>query len=200
MKKPLPGDKAAIKRYGEMLADIKTRILQAQTRAVMSANTEMIQMYWDIGRMVAIKQDVEGWGAAVIPRLALDLHNDLSEIKGFSERNIGRMIAFFRAYPGMDEILPQPVAKLGQQTKQGYTDLPQAVAKTRQTASMACLLLLVPKIPWEHNILLMEKVKELPARQWYVEQILENGWSRAMLSAAIKSNAHHRANRGGAIC
>ena len=197
MKKPLPGDKAVMKHYGALLADIKTRIRAAQNRAVMSANTEMIRMYWDIGSMIAAKQDVEGWGAAVIPRLAVDLRNDLPGIKGFSERNIGRMITCFRAYPGMNEILPQPVAKLDQKPKQELRNLPQAVAKTQQTDSMACLLSLVPKIPWGHNILLIEKVKDLPARLWYVAQALENGWSRAMLTAAIKSNAHNR--QGAAV-
>ena len=197
MKKSLPGAKAVIKRYGELLADIKTRIREAQNRAVMSANTEMIRMYWDIGSMIAAKQDVEGWGAAVIPRLAVDLRNDLPGLKGFSKRNIGRMITCFRAYPGMNEILPQPVAKLGQKPKQELTNLPQPVAKTQQPDSIVCLLSLVPKIPWGHNILLIEKVKELPARLWYVEQALENGWSRAMLTAAIKSNAHDR--QGAAV-
>jgi predicted nuclease of restriction endonuclease-like (RecB) superfamily len=129
--------------------------------------------------------------------LALDLHNELPEVKGFSKRNIGRMIAFFRAYPGMGEILPQPVAKMSQQPEQSATDLPQAVAKTKQTDAMAYLLMLVPKIPWGHNILLIEKVKELSARQWYIEQILENGWSRAMLSMAIQSHTHER--QGAAI-
>jgi hypothetical protein len=36
-------------RYSDLLTDIKTRIRQAQTRAVMSASAEMIMMYWDIG-------------------------------------------------------------------------------------------------------------------------------------------------------
>jgi len=164
MKKPLPGDKAVMKHYGELLADIKTRIREAQNRAVMSANTEMIRMYWDIGSMIAAKQDVEGWGAAVIPRLAVDLRNDLPGIKGFSERNIGRMITCFRAYPDMNGILPQSVAKLGQKPKQELTNLPHAVAKIQHTDSMACLLALISKIPWGHNILLMEKVKDLSVR------------------------------------
>ncbi|MBC2712908.1 MAG: DUF1016 domain-containing protein [Desulfosarcina sp.] len=181
-----------MRRYGDLLADIKTRIRQAQNRAVMSANAEMLHMYWDIGRMVAKKQDAEGWGAAVIPRLAVDLRNDLPEIKGFSERNLGRMIAFFRAYSNLDEILPQPVAKLNQKQKQGPANLPQAVAKTEHADAMKGLLRLVPKIPWGHNILLMEKVKDVSERLWYMEQVLENGWSRAMLTAATKSHAHGR--------
>jgi len=45
MKKPILGDKAVMKRYGDLLADIKTCIRQAQNRAVMSANAKMIRMY-----------------------------------------------------------------------------------------------------------------------------------------------------------
>ena len=62
--------------------------------------------------MVASKQKSEGWGAAVIPRLAADLRNDLPGIKGFSDRNIRRMIQFYKEYPGLFLIWPRPVAKL----------------------------------------------------------------------------------------
>jgi hypothetical protein len=65
-----------MKRYGDLLTDIKTRIQQAQNRVVMSANADMLRMYWDIGRMITVKQDAEGWGAADIPRLAVDLRNE----------------------------------------------------------------------------------------------------------------------------
>ena len=64
MKKTLPGDTTVMKRYSDLLADIKTRIRQAQNRAVMSANAEMIRMYWDIGQMVAKRQGLEGWARA----------------------------------------------------------------------------------------------------------------------------------------
>jgi predicted nuclease of restriction endonuclease-like (RecB) superfamily len=197
MKKTPVDDKIVMKHYGELLTEIKTRIQQAQNRAVMSANAEMLHLYWDVGQMVAAKQDAEGWGAAVIPRLADDLRNDLPELNGFSERNIGRMIAFFREYPGMDEILPQPVAKLHHMSKQGIMNLPQPVAKIERTDIMASLLPLVFRIPWGHNILLIEKIKDLSYRLWYVRQTLENGWSRAMLLSAIKSNAHKR--QGAAV-
>ena len=102
-------------RYSDLLTDIKTRIRQAQTRAVMSASAEMIMMYWDIGRMVEERQHLEGWGAAVIPRLSRDIHNDLPEIKGFSERNLKRMIRFYREYPRLVEKVPQAVAQLPEQ-------------------------------------------------------------------------------------
>lgn len=97
--------------YTDLLGDIKTRIRQAQVKATLSANAEMILMYWDIGRLITERQQREGWGAAVIPRLSRDLRNDLPEEKGFSERNIGYMIRLAREY-GTSPILQQPVAKI----------------------------------------------------------------------------------------
>ncbi|MFO8050885.1 MAG: DUF1016 N-terminal domain-containing protein [Thermoplasmatota archaeon] len=100
--------------YGRFLDEVKSRIRQAQTQAVLSANAEMIMMYWDIGRMVNSKQEKEGWGKAIIPRLSRDIRNDLPDVKGFSERNIGRMVRFYREYPGLSEFLPEPVEKKGE--------------------------------------------------------------------------------------
>ena len=86
--------------YRELLGEIKSRIRQAQIKAALSVNAEMIEMYWDIGRIIDERQQQEGWGARVIPRLARDIRNELPELKGFSERNIKRMLRFYREYPG----------------------------------------------------------------------------------------------------
>ncbi len=77
-----------------LLADIKQRVQQAQVRAMLSVNAELIRLYWGIGQVIDERQRQEGWGAGVIARLARDLHNELPEEKGFSERNIKQMLAF----------------------------------------------------------------------------------------------------------
>lgn len=166
--------------YTDLLADIKTRIQQAQTRAVMAANAELVRLDWDIGQLIDERQKREGWRAAVIPRLAVDLRNDLPELKGFSERNIGRMVAFFRAYAEQLLFLPRPVAKTAEAKK-----LPHAVAKTLDRAFLW-------QLPWGHHALLIEKIKDVLTRIWYMQQTIENGWSRDTLSQMIKSNAHDR--------
>lgn len=145
--------------YADLLGQIKQRIRQGQSRALLSANAEMITPSWDVGKILHERQLQEGWGKAVIPRLSRDLQNELSEVKGFSERNIGRMVSFYRAYPDDSLILPQAVAKLASENK-----VPQLVA---QMDTSAILQQLAAKIPWGHNILLMEKVKDLAARLWY---------------------------------
>ena len=142
--------------YHDLLGDIKHRVCQAQHRAALSANAEMIAMYWDIGCMIAARQHEEGWGSGVIPRLATDLKNEMPEQKGFSARNIGRMIGFYREYP----ILPRPVAKLAHPSL--------SLADWR----------IYTAVSWAHNVILIEKLKDLPTRYWYARQALEQGWSR----------------------
>jgi hypothetical protein len=119
--------------YAHLLKDIKARIQQAQTRALFAVNAELVRLYRDIGRMIDERQKLEGWGTAVIPRLARRLHNELPEEKGFSQRNISRMIASYRAYPAPADFLPQPVAK-----STVSSNLPKAVA--RRTTDSASIL------------------------------------------------------------
>ena len=173
---PVPAD------FPRLLKEIKARIQQAQTRAVLAANTELVRLYWDVGQLLDARQSQEGWGAAVIPRLSRELQNELPEIKGFSERNIDRMVAFYRAYPRPADFSPQAVAKLKTPSK-----VPQAVAKSEQGADS-----LLWSIPWGHHALLLEKVKDLDQRLWYMQQTLANGWSRNILFAMIQSEAHAR--------
>ncbi len=178
--------------YTVLFKEIKDRIAQAQTRAVLSVNAELVRLYWDIGRLIDSRQRQEGWGAAVIPRLARELRNELPELKGFSERNIDRMIAFFRAYPRPDGFSPPPVAKLPQPPKS-----PQAVAKLSARQKVPQAVALIPdsvlwSVPWAHHVVLMEKVKDEATRLWYMHQTLANGWSRNVLLLMVKSEAHGR--------
>jgi len=189
--------------YPALLESITQRIRTAQVRAALSANAELIHLYWDIGRAIAARQKQEGWGRAVIPRLARDLHNEMPEVKGFSERNIGRMIAFHREYPHWEPVLPQAVAKLPTppiarradtvQSNQAITPiLPQAVAKLSADQMAAIGQPLVAQLPWGHNVLLMERIKDLPTRLWYMHQTLAQGWSRSVLAMMIDARAHER--------
>ena len=51
---------------------------------------------------------------------------------------------------------------------------------------------LVAKLPWGHNLLLMEKIKDKDIRKIYAENTIKNGWSRNMLSVQIETEFHKR--------
>ena len=172
--------------FAALLADVKQRIQTAQIRAMLAVNSELVRLYWDIGRLIDLRQKQEGWGAGVIPRLAAELKNEMPEIKGFSERNIGRMISFYRDYPEPESILPPPVAKLTQHYD-CQSIMPIVQLPVTQLTD-ACLW----RIPWIHHVVLMEKIRSRADRLWYMDQILANGWSRNLLVMQIDMHAHKR--------
>jgi len=213
-----------LKKYASLLGEIKSRIGQAQTRAVFSANREMLALYWDIGRMITERQKREGWGRAVIPRLSRDLRNELPGLRGFSERNIDHMLRFYREYPSLfidsdrsvdrqdspviDPISQTPSAKLHHVEKKGLNAscaiLQSPIAKSNEARISRIIDTkyritppLVAKLPWSHNILLIQSVKDIEARVWYMQQTILQGWSCNTLQLMIKSQAHLR--QAGAV-
>ncbi len=56
--------------YAELLEDLKQRVRTAQVKAALSVNRELIQLYWDIGKLIVERQERERWGNAIIDRLA----------------------------------------------------------------------------------------------------------------------------------
>ena len=209
--------KTGLSGYAPFLGAVKNRIRAAQVKATLAANAELIHLYWDIGRAIAAMQQKEGWGAGVIPRLARDITNDMPEVKGFSERNLKYMIRFAREY-GPRPIVQQPVAQLPAPAKRPTASaqlpsselLPQAAAKLNplgivQTFSAQLLLhddltkvqQLVAQLPWGQNVILLDRVKDLRARLWYVQQTITHGWSRSVLALQIGSRAYEQ--RGKAV-
>jgi predicted nuclease of restriction endonuclease-like (RecB) superfamily len=174
--------------YADLLGDIKTRIRQAQIKAGLSVNAEMIFMYWDIGRMIHECQQKKGWGAGVLRRLAGDLKSELPEVKGFSERNLKRMTQFYREYPRLPVIGPRSVAQLEANARRPEKGPPPVAQRDPSEA----VLQFVPQISWAHNMLLVQTVKDLPTRLWYMEQTIQNGWGRDTLGHMIKGKAHER--------
>lgn len=153
--------------YIRTLVSLKQQIQDAQIKATLAANKELIKLYWSIGKTIAEKQEVHGWGTKIVEQLAKDLQNAFPGLAGFSRTNVFRMKAFFLAY----QIVPQAV---GLSNSQVLDDLP------------------IFKIPWGHNAVILEKIKNVRERLWYAEKAIENGWSRSHLDMWIKSNLYKR--------
>ncbi len=150
------------KEYAQTLADIKKQIQETQVKAALSANKELIKLYWSIGKTITEKQENSGWGSNVIECLIKDLQSIFPGIAGFSRANVFRMKAFFLAY-----------SKVAQPARQ-FEELP------------------IFRIPWFHNVILLQKLKDNKERFWYAEKAIEHGWSRSMLETWIKSDLYQR--------
>ena len=92
--------------YLRLLSEVKARIRSAQYEALKAVNRELVGLYWDIGRMIVERQGAEGWGKAVVEKLAADLQAEFPSVGGFSASNLWRMKAFFEAYTGLVKLAP----------------------------------------------------------------------------------------------
>lgn len=155
--------------YTTLLKQVKARVALAQKKAIYAANGEMLTMYWDIGKLLSESQKQIGWGNNALEQLSNDLKNDYPKVKGFSPRNCRCMIQFYKEYNQELTIWQQPVAKL----------------------EVSNLILPVKQLSWSHNVILMQKVKDLKARYWYMIQCLKNGWGRNFLVEAINQDYYN---------
>lgn len=90
-------DKALIadRHYTDFFTDIKERIRRSQYDALKAVNKELIQLYWDIGRMIVEKQQDLGWGRSVVEQLSKDIQGEYPGIQGFSTTNLWSMRLFY---------------------------------------------------------------------------------------------------------
>jgi len=153
--------------YSKFIKSLKAKIRSAQIKAAVAVNSELVKLYWEIGKEIVEKQEQEGWGSKALEKVAKDLQKEFPGIEGFSRSNIFRMKAFFIA----------------------YKKVAQAV---RQLESLPIF-----DIPWGHNILLVQKLKNNDERIWYASKTIEHGWSRSMLTIWIENDLYRR--EGNAI-
>lgn len=144
--------------YINILNHLKTKIRQVRLNVAIKANVELIQLYWEIGRIILEQQEKEGWGAKIIDKLAVDLKTEFPDFQGLSVRNLKYMRAFAEAYPSVISIVQPPVAQL----------------------------------LWTHHTIILDKVKNLEERLFYIEKSLQNGWSKAVLTLQIESDLYSR--------
>lgn len=97
--------------YADWLSELKTRIHNAQIRAVIAVNSELTMLYWQIGRDILERQSRQGWGANIIGQLSEDLRKEFPDIRGFSPRNLAYMKSFAEIWTN-EQFLQTVSAKL----------------------------------------------------------------------------------------
>lgn len=97
---PLPAD------YNQLLADVKERIRSAQYAALKAVNTELVGLYWDLGRMIVERQNQAGWGTSVVEQLSQDLRREFPGVAGFSVQNLWYMRQFHMEYREHEKLQP----------------------------------------------------------------------------------------------
>lgn len=175
--------------YQRWLSDLKEKIRSSQMNAALKVNTEMLALYWEIGKELTDKQDKAGWGDKILTQLAADLKKEFPEIKGFSRSNIFNIAKWYRFYSANSALVQQAVGLIKNSGQ-------EAVDQTVQQA-VGLFPVLLGRVPWGHHIQIITKVADTAEAIFYVQQTAANNWSRAVLLHQVESGLYHR--KGKAI-
>ncbi|TSA45236.1 MAG: DUF1016 domain-containing protein [Deltaproteobacteria bacterium] len=189
--------------YRKFIEGLKARVVSARISAARAVSLDLILLYWDIGRGIVEKQQVLGWGDAVVEMVAADLRRAFPQITGFSPRNVWDMRRLYATYATPEflmqaareidhgvggEILRQAVAEFGGDKKRL-----QAAAKLTESKVKELLRQLVAEVPWGQNLLILNKLSDSAASLYYLRATARFGWSRNVLLNQIKAGAYERA-------
>jgi len=152
--------------YQQFIKTVKTKIQSAQIKAAVSVNIELLKLYWFLGSEVVEKQKKSHWGDGLIKQLSMDLKKEFPDMKGFSYRNVKYMKQWFLFW--------SPAEAIGQ----------QAVAQLEPD--------LILQIPWGQNLVIISKSQSKGEALFYVQQTIDNNWSRAVLTHQIELGLYQR--------
>jgi len=169
--------------YKIWLTEVKNKIRSVQMKAAIVVNSAVIHFYWELGKMIAEKENV--WGAKLIEQVAKDLKDEFPEMKGLSNSNLKYCKRFYEFYS--NSILQHPIVAISQQA---VDQLQNSINTTNPLVQQ-----LVAQIPWGHNILIFTKAKDTQEAQFYIQQTMENSWSRDALALQIKTDLYTRTGK-----
>ncbi len=86
--------------------EIVSLIKEARRRAYQAVNTELVGLYWQVGRYISRKLQNAEWGEGVVDQLALYLAQTLPGLRGFSRQNLFRMRQFYETYANDKKVAP----------------------------------------------------------------------------------------------
>lgn len=151
--------------YKRWLGELSDRFRSSQIKAAVRVNSEMLQFYWSLGRDISQMGLTAKYGSGFYKRLSADLKEIFPDVNSFSVTNLKYMKYFYDLYAEVEN------------RQQLVDDLKNDIFK----------------IPWGQHITIINKCKENRQKAlFYVEKVLENNWSRAMLINFLDTNLYER--------
>ena len=158
--------------YQQWFGELKIRLHRHQVKAAVHVNTEMLEFYWSLGRdLVQMKAETQ-WGTGVVEQLSLDLKDAFPGMKGFSTTNIWY-------------------------SKKWYLFYNEELIKLQQVVGEIPMPKEFGTVPWGQHILIITKCQSVDEAMFYVNKVVEEGWSRRHLEDELANNLYAR--RGKAI-
>lgn len=168
--------------YQRFLKDVVIMVQSHRAAAVQRVQSINNQLYWNIGELILKMQQQHGWGKSIVEKLSNDLQHQIGKGVSWSPRNLWFMRQLVTEYSNLKQIGSELNITNNLNLKQPDSDL--------ENDDSLDIKQLVSRVPWMHNILILQKVKDINARIYYLHSTLRNRYSRSVLLHQIKADAY----------
>lgn len=151
--------------FKQWVQNLKEQIKQAQIKAAVKVNSELLHLYWTLGYEITLRYEDAKYGSAFFNTLSRELLSDFPNMKGFSETNLKYIRRWYMFYNQDDVNRPQLV--------DDFEDVFFAV-------------------PWGHHRYIIEKCKDRQEAFFYIRKTVENNWSRSVLLNFLDTDLYER--------
>ena len=98
--------------FASWINSLKKKVQSARQKIAFSINSQLLELYWEIGKEVDSKLKSSNWGTNIIDKISSELTSEFPDIKGFSRRNIYAIRQWYLFYSQKYEFVPQAVAQI----------------------------------------------------------------------------------------
>lgn len=182
--------------YLQWIADIKKRFRQSQIKAAVRVNTAMLEFYWSMGRDIVELRAESRWGSGFFNQLSLDMRTAFPDETGFSVTNLKYMKRWYAFYTERVTNRHQLGDEIDYALKLAKINGTNAEIR-HQAGDELEMPDIFGKIPWKHHVHIFSKCHTIDEAFFYINRVVEEGWSRSRLEDQIAANLY--ASKGSAI-
>ena len=188
--------------YSQAIKTIKQAILKSRYQAAMLANREMLMLYFSIGEYISENSREGSWGKNAIDVISMQLQKELPGLRGFSTTNLKNMRLFFEAWqhaipdsPNRQIASDDLELNVGDNTIQihdNYSFTNEIIIRQLATDELETNQVLnrFVSIGFSHHITIINAVKQIEERLFYIEQCATGFWSVEKLRYNLKSDLY----------
>lgn len=158
---------------------IITLISDAKHRVYVKANTELVTLYYNIGKIVSDKVNQGNWGENTVQELADFIQSKIPNLKGFNRRGLYRMKQFYEVYSGK-EIVSSIMTLL----------------QTTENEAIKFVSSAMTQINWTQHLVLLSKTKKSEEILFYLQKSITDKLTVKQLEREINSSSYERTTLG----
>ena len=174
--------------------DIILLIKQSRALATKAVNTELINLYWQVGEYISCQVAGAAWGDKTIDELADFISTQYPELKGFSRRGLYRMKQFYETY-SKSTIVSPVTTQLQNIENQSIKIVSAAQTQFRLSDIRNSVL---SKLSWTHHMTIVSRAKSEEERVFYINLCLKENYSTRELDRQISASLFERVMLGNA--